>query len=78
METKNNGSSKFVVCIKNQGYQVSLELYKIYRIIPDEDARVDGDLRVVDEGGEDYLYPSEYFIPIEVPHDIEKAMLHSD
>ena len=53
--------SQFVVCIKNTGYRASLELHKIYRIVPDEDAAVDGDIRVVDESGEDYLYPAAYF-----------------
>ena len=77
METKSNFPPKFVVCIKNEEYQASLELFKIYHVLPDEDAIIDGDLRVVDESGEDYLYPSDYFIPIEVPIDVEQAILQS-
>ena len=51
----------FVVCINNTEYPASLELHKIYRVLADEDARREGDLRVVDESGEDYLYPAEWF-----------------
>src|SRR5207253_5420105 len=46
----------FVVCVDNSDYLASLEMHKIYRVIPDEDAAQDGDIRVVDESGEDYLY----------------------
>ena len=68
-------SFQFVVCLKNTGYPASLELYKIYRVLPDEDAAVDGDIRVVDESGEDYLYPASYFAAIKVPAAIEKSLL---
>ena len=67
--------SQFVVCIKNTGYPASLELHKIYRLIPDEDAAEDGDVRVVDESGEDYLYPAAYFAAIKVPTAVEKSLL---
>ena len=67
---------KFVVCIKNDAYQASLELYKLYRVLPDETASKDGDIRVIDESGEDYLFPSDYFMPINVPRDVEQAMQH--
>lgn len=63
------------VCIKNADYPASLELHKIYRTLPDEDAAKDGDLRVIDESGEDYLYPAEYFVLIEVPKEVERALL---
>ena len=53
--------------INNSEYPSSLELFKIYRIIYDEVADADVDLRVIDESGEDYLYPADYFVPIEVP-----------
>jgi len=49
----------FVVCVDNSDYPASLELHKIYRVLSDEDAAEDGDLRVVDESGEDYLYPAK-------------------
>ena len=66
---------RFAVCIKNTDYSASLELYKIYRVLPDDDAATDGDLRVVDESGEDYLYPAAYFVVIEVPKTVEQAIL---
>jgi len=67
--------SQFAVCVNNLEYPVSLELYKIYCLLPDDDAAKDGDLRVIDESGEDYLYPANYFIPIEVPRAVEQAIL---
>jgi hypothetical protein len=69
--------SGFVVCVDNREYPVSLELHKIYRTIVDEDAARDGDLRVVDESGEDYLYPASYFLPIRLPRDTEQALVTS-
>ncbi len=66
---------KFVVCIDNQAYPASLELHKIYRVLPDEDASRDGDLRVVDESGEDYLYPAVCFSPISVPAAVAESLL---
>ena len=70
-------TQKFVVCIDNSGYPVSLELYKIYRTIPDADAESSGDVRIVDESGEDYLYPKSCFVPIEVPQKLKEAILHT-
>lgn len=64
----------FVVCIKNSGYPASLELYKIYQVRSDEDAAAYGDFRIIDESGEDYLYPANFFIPIEVPQEVERTM----
>jgi hypothetical protein len=66
---------RFAVCVNNADYPASLELHKIYRILPDEDAEADGDLRVVDESGEDYLYPAEYFVLVELPLAVEKSLL---
>lgn len=67
----------FVLCICNEGYKASLELHKIYREIPDEQARADGDIRVVDESGEDYLYPASCFTPIEPPAAAVKSLLQA-
>ena len=53
---------QFAVCINNTDYLASLELHKIYQIVPDDDARTEGDLRIIDESGEDYLYPSDWFV----------------
>jgi hypothetical protein len=68
---------KFAVCVDNDGYPASLELHKIYRVMPDEDAESDGDLRIVDESGEDFLYAAERFILLELPKAVEKSLLHS-
>ena len=66
---------KFVVCINNKDYPASLELHKIYRVLADEDAAVDGDFRIIDESGEDYLYSADRFVPISVPDAVQKSLL---
>jgi len=68
---------KFAVCINNSEYPASLELHKIYRVLPDEDAAQDGDIRIIDESGEDYVFPVEWFIAIDVPRDVEASLLHA-
>jgi hypothetical protein len=70
-----NSATVFVVCINNQGYPASLERNKIYQEIPDALANADGDLRIIDESGEDYLYPASYFVPIKVPQVVEESVL---
>jgi len=66
---------RFVVCVNNAGYPASLELHKIYQVLLDEDAEANNDLRVVDESGEDYLYPTGYFVLIELPQAVEDSLL---
>ena len=61
----------------NSGYLAFLEMHKIYRVIPDEDAAQDGDIRVIDESGEDYLYAADRFIAIEVPKALERSILRA-
>ena len=73
-ESKQN-LSWFVVCINNEDYPASLELHKIYRVIADKEAEDEGDIRVIDESGEDYIYPSSYFVPIQVPQTVEESLL---
>lgn len=70
-------SPQFAVCIQNAAYPASLELHKIYRIIPDENAAQDGDLRVIDESGEDYLYPAACFVVISLPLQTAQVLAHS-
>ena len=65
----------FVVCVENTGYPASLELHKIYRVLPDQEAAREGDLRVVDESGEDYLYPADWFATVEVPRRVRASLL---
>ncbi|MEK6656639.1 MAG: hypothetical protein AABY58_04285 [Nitrospirota bacterium] len=66
---------KFAICINNDNYAVSLERRKIYQIIPDEEASKHHQLRVIDESGEDYLYPEECFIFIELHGATELAVI---
>jgi hypothetical protein len=66
---------RFAICIQNEGYPASLELWKIYRVAPDEKAARHQLVRIVDESGEDYLYPESYFVPIELPRAAEDAFL---
>lgn len=64
----------FAVCIHNEGYEVSLEMRKIYPVLPVENAERDHRLvRVVDESGEDYLYPQEMFVELELPEKVREA-----
>ena len=58
---------KFLLCVDNEGYQASLEVRKLYENLPDKEAERYNQLRIVDESGEDYLYPSEFFAPIRLP-----------
>lgn len=67
----------FAVCINNTEYPASLELHKIYRVIADEDATQDGDIRVVDESGEDYLYPASWFAMVKLPQEIQDSVLRA-
>jgi hypothetical protein len=66
---------RFVVCVRNDGYEASLERNKIYPVLPDNDAERDGDLRVIDESGEDYLFAADRFVPIEVPAAVRVSLM---
>jgi len=68
---------QFVVCVKNKQYGASLELRKLYQVVPDEGAAKHRQLRVIDESGEDYLYPEDYFFPVDLPQSAEKAVLRA-
>jgi hypothetical protein len=65
---------RFVVCVKNKDYGASLELRKLYQVVADETASKLHQIRVIDESGEDYLYPEEYFIPVHLPQSAGKAL----
>ena len=71
---KTQSEQEYVVCIDNDGYPASLELHKIYRVLPDRDAGRDGDLRVIDESGEDYLFPAACFAYIRVPETVRASL----
>jgi hypothetical protein len=66
--------ARFVVCVKNKGYAASLELRKLYQVVSDTSASKLDQIRVIDESGEDYLYPEEYFVPVQLPQSAEKAV----
>jgi hypothetical protein len=66
---------QFVVCVKNTGYPAALELRKLYPVVAD--ATRQHQVRVIDESGEDYLYPEEYFVSIQLPQAAEKAVLRA-
>lgn len=66
--------SRYVLCVKNRGYAASLERKKVYRRLDDARASRHGLIRVVDESGQDYLYPSSYFVSIAVPETARRAL----
>jgi len=68
-----NGNERYVLCVENGGYAASLEVRKVYRVLPDAAAEARGLVRVVDESGEDYLYPRELFVEVELPPEAAKA-----
>jgi hypothetical protein len=75
MSRKKQPSHRFAICIDNAGYPASLELHKVYRVLPDDRAERDDYIRVIDESGEDYLYPAASFVPIELPPPAERSLL---
>ena len=66
---------RFALCLKHEGYPASLEVGKVYRLIPDEQAAAHGYLRIIDESGEDYAFVANRFLLIELPLAAEKALL---
>lgn len=66
---------QFVICIHTGDYAASLEKRKIYEVLPDAEAGKHGHLRVIDESGEDYLYPASLFVPVELPEETEAAII---
>ena len=67
--------TRFAVCIKNKGYEASLEMGKLYRVVTDQQAERHGYLRIVDESGEDYGYAASRFFYIDVPKPLERVLL---
>ena len=66
---------QFVICIENKDYPASLEKRKIYEVVPDSEAEEVGHIRVIDESGEDYLYPAKCFIDANLPKDVQAAVV---
>ena len=67
---------QFVLCIKNEGCD-DLEIRKIYEVLPHENAAKDSYIRIIDESGEDYLYPSNYFYPVEIAANVRETLLRA-
>lgn len=65
---------QFAVCVDNRGYEVSLELRKLYEVLPDAGAAKHSQLRIIDESGEDYLYPAASFDRVELPAGIAERV----
>jgi len=65
---------RFAVCVNNKGYEASLEVGKLYRVIPDQEAEKRGYVRIVDESGGDYGYSADRFFSIDVPKPLEKVL----
>jgi len=75
MKRKVTEPTQFAICLNNDGYKASLEVGKLYRVIPDDEATAHGYLRVVDESGEDYAFTANRFHLINLPLAVEKALL---
>jgi len=74
MAEKKRTVRRYVVCIGNKGSEASLERNKLYVVLSDRQAEADGLLRVVDEDGEDYLYPADWFVAVEVPKAVQVSL----
>ncbi|MCH8035174.1 MAG: hypothetical protein IH950_15645 [Bacteroidetes bacterium] len=64
----------FVVCVNNSVYAASLEIYKIYLVSEENNNKLENELHIIDESGESYIYPSQWFIPIKLPLQLEKKL----
>ena len=69
--------ARFAICIDNTGYPDDLKVRTVYQVLPDESAVRRNYVRVVDETGEDYLYPAELFVMIDVPMEAQKALIQT-
>jgi hypothetical protein len=72
-----NAEPQFVVCVRNDDYPASLELRKLYQVVPDPSAAKHHQIRIIDESGEDYLYPDTYFLLVELPKSVGQAVLQA-
>ena len=74
---RSSSRRRFAICVQNKDYHASLELHKLYRVMPDAAAAKDGDLRVIDESGEDYLYPANHFMLVSLTRTKARAINRS-
>lgn len=77
MAVKDQKRTGFVICVRNDGYEASLEKRKIYEVLEDLDAGEHHQVRVIDESGEDYLFPEEFFVSVELPKPTERAVIEA-
>ncbi len=77
MATSKEPAPRFAICVENAEYPASLEMHKVYRVVPDAEAERDGDLRVNDDSGEDYLYPMAYFVVVDLSEDVARTLARS-
>lgn len=70
-------SKELAICVKNDGYVASLEVRKLYVVLPDAEAAKHRQLRVIDESGEDYLYPQSFFVSVELPQTVRRRVLQA-
>ncbi len=70
-----NTKIQFAVCVRNEDYPASLQLWKVYRVLADEKAERRNLVRVIDESGEDYLFSASYLVPVELPQAAKTALL---
>ena len=73
MPTREKGEKGFAICLENRGAE-DLDIRKVYRVLHDKDAAATGYVRVIDESGEDYLYPRSWFVPVVVPENVEQLL----
>ncbi len=74
MNRQLTGGHQLVICIRNDEYPVSLEVRKVYEVIPDTVSATHHLVRVIDESGEDYLYPEDYFMLVDLPQPVRVAL----
>lgn len=75
MKDTTDQPQQFALCLNNEGYSVSLEVGKLYRVVPDEEAATHGYIRIIDESGEDYAFTAERFHMVPLPHAVGQALL---
>jgi hypothetical protein len=68
------GAGRFAICIRNDNYPASLELRKLYAVLEDSFAAEHQMIRIVDESGEDYLFPESYFVRVQLPNAVERTL----
>jgi len=74
MRSRQKKTQDFAVCIRNAGFSASLEVRKLYPVVPDPDVERNNLIRVIDESGEDYVYPARLFQRLQLPDEVQRAL----